>query len=112
MVASQVLEVVEHLLGNQVALLNPALQACSGAYLDKTLLPIEHHHLLAVLHAPDFVVDLGDAVSQKDLWGGNIHRLSALPVAVTCRSEGQGQQEYGGRPSTLGDGFHRVVLPI
>ena len=74
-VRGQLLDLIEDLLADQVALLHPSRRARCGPHLDEAPVVIEHLHALAVLHHSGFFIHRCHAVAQVDLHSRNVGDL-------------------------------------
>ena len=109
------LKMIKHLLGDEIALLDPTLDTGGGAHLDKAFLAVEYVEAVAVLHGCSFVIDGGHAIPQKCLRRGHIHDFQRPPS--TPPAGGQHRQRKQKRPSSFPElhlprEFHRGLESI
>src|SRR6266480_4589912 len=85
---TELLKTVVDLLGDDVALLEPALGTIRGAHFDETLLAVHHTYPIAVLDGAGFAVDRRHPVAQRRLRRRNIHDLEhASPASPASGQE-------------------------
>ncbi len=69
------LKAVEHLLSDDVALFEPALETVSRAYSEEAFLSIEDADAISILNGARLVVDRGDPITQHGLRRGDVHHF-------------------------------------
>ena len=86
-VGRQLLQLIEHLLADEVALLHPSHLTGRGPHLHEAAIVIEHLHAVAVFHDPRSLVDGGNAVAQVDLHSRNVVNFKHASAAMLAANE-------------------------
>src|ERR1700733_1188954 len=110
----QLLQLIEDLLADEVALLHPSHLASGVTYFGEPPIMIEHLHTVAVFYLACLLERLRDAVAKIDAYAGDVGDFEHASTAVLAGGEHQGEQECEGRETQPGweGSFHGVNLSI
>jgi hypothetical protein len=113
-VCGQLLDLIEHVLTDEVTLLHPPRDTRCGAHFDEAAVMVEHFHTLAVLHHSGFLVHRRHVVAEVGLNAGNVGDLQHAPAAAIAarRKHRAGQADRDRRRSQqkFWDELHRELL--
>ena len=110
----QLLQLIEDLLADEVALLHPSHLSGCGPHLVKSAVVIENLDAVSVFYEASFFVDGRYAITEIDLHARNVGDFENASAAVFAGGERQYKQECEGRDTQPGwkGSFHGVNLSI
>jgi len=83
----KLLETIEHLLINQISLLDPTFESCRSANPREALFPIENFNPVAVSGESNLVEHLRKLIAKHNLRRGDVIHFQDVPAASIAAGE-------------------------
>ena len=108
-VGEKLLQAVENLLADEIALLDPSDLAGGGADSNKAAVVVEDLDAISVFDQHDFLIDRRDAVAEVDLNSGNVSGFEDVDARASAGADGdESGRAEGKRGDARKESWNRV----